>query len=54
MYYEYWPMRQAALLFGGIALQHADYLDVWKKLPADSDVDEVLRNFFIRQPALWV
>ncbi len=54
MYYEYWPMRQAALLFGGLALQHADYLDVWKKLPADSDIEEVRRNFFIRQPVLWV
>ncbi len=54
MYYEYWPMRQASLLFGGLALQRSDILDVWKKLPADSDVDEVLRNFFIRQPALWV
>jgi len=25
-----------------------------RKLPADSSVDEVIRNFFIRQPALWV
>ena len=54
MYYEYWPMRQASLLLSGINLQHADYVDVWKKLPADSDVDEVIRNFFIRQPILWV
>lgn len=54
MYYEYWPMRQASLLFGGIALQRAEYLDVWKRLPADSDVDEVLRNFFLRQPILWL
>ena len=54
MYFEYWPMRQEALLFGGLAYRRADYLDVWKKLPADSDVDEVIRNFFIRQPVLWV
>jgi hypothetical protein len=54
MYYEYWPMRQQALLFGGLAYRHADYLDLWKKLPADSDVDEVNRNYFIRQPVLWV
>ena len=54
MYFEYWPMRQASLLFGGLALHRSDYLDVWKKLPADSDVDEVIRNFFIRQPVLWV
>ena len=54
MYYEYWPMRQEALLFGGLAYQQASYLDLWKTLPADSDVDEIIRNFFIRQPVLWV
>jgi hypothetical protein len=54
MYFEYWPMRQEALLFGGLAYNRPDYIDVWKKLPADSDVDEVIRNYFIRQPVLWV
>jgi Alginate lyase len=54
MYYEYWPMRQEALLFAGLAYKRTDYLDLWKKLPADSDVDEVIRNYFIRQPILWV
>jgi hypothetical protein len=53
MYFESWPMRQEALLFGGLAYGRADYIDVWKKLPADSDVDEVIRNYFIRQPVLW-
>jgi len=54
MYFEYWPMRQEALLFGGLAFQRSDYLDIWKTLPADSDVDEVIRNYFIRQPVLWL
>ena len=54
MYFEYWPMRQEALLFGGLAYKRNDYLDLWKKLPADSNVDEVIRNYFIRQPVLWV
>ena len=54
MYFEYWPMRQEALLFGGLAYGRSDYLDLWKKLPADSNVDEVIRNYFIRQPVLWV
>lgn len=54
MYFEAWPMRQQALLFGGLAYQRADYLELWKKLPADSLVDEVIRNYFIRQPVLWV
>ena len=53
MYFEYWPMRQAALLFGGIACKRPEYIDLWKKLRADSDVEEVIRNYFIRQPVLW-
>jgi hypothetical protein len=54
MYFESWPMRQEALLFGGLAYRRAAYLELWKKLPADSAVDEVIRNYFIRQPVLWV
>lgn len=54
MYFEDWPMRQEALLFGGLAYRRTEYLDLWKKLPADSRVDEVIRNYFIRQPVLWV
>jgi hypothetical protein len=54
MYHEEWPMRQNSLLFAGLALERPDYLELWKKLPADSKVDEVIRNFFIRQPVLWL
>jgi hypothetical protein len=53
-YDEHWPMRQAALLFAGLAYDKPEYIEVWKTLPADSDVDEVIRNFFIRQPVLWI
>ncbi len=54
MYDAEWPMRQSSLLFAGLALGRADYLELWKRLPADSNVEEVVRNFFIRQPVLWV
>lgn len=54
MYDREWPRRQSSLLFGGLALNRADYLELWKRLPADSSVEEVVRNFFIRQPVLWV
>jgi len=40
--------------FAGRALARPEYIDLWRKLPADSTVDEVLRNFFIRQPVLWL
>jgi hypothetical protein len=54
MYDAEWPMRHISLLFAGRALGRRDYVGLWKKLPADSAVDEVVRNFFIRQPVLWV
>jgi hypothetical protein len=53
MYANDWPMRHCALFFGGLAYDRSDLLDLWKTLPADSAVDEVIRNFFIRQPVLW-
>ncbi len=54
MYDNEWPMRQSSLLFAGIGLKRPEFIETWKKLPADSDVEEVIRNFFIRQPVLWV
>jgi len=54
MYDREWPMRQASLLFGGIALHRPEYIALWETLPADSAVEEVVRNFFIRQPVLWI
>jgi hypothetical protein len=53
MFHENWPMRQASLLFAGVALKQPDYIELWSTLPADSTVEEVVRNFFIRQPLLW-
>jgi hypothetical protein len=50
MYAKEWPMRHCALFFGGLAYDRPNLLDLWKTLPADSTVDEVIRNFFIRQP----
>jgi hypothetical protein len=53
MYDAQWPMRQSSLLFAAVALKQPEYLELWSRLPADSDVEEVVRNFFIRQPLLW-
>jgi hypothetical protein len=54
MYHDEWPMRHASLLFAGLAFHESRYLDLWKKLPSDSVVEEVIRNYFVRQPVLWV
>jgi hypothetical protein len=54
MYDDQWPMRHPSLLFAGLAYGETSYLGLWTSLPADSPVDEVVRNFFVRQPVLWV
>ena len=54
IYDREWPMRQSSLLFAGFAFGRPEYLKLWKSLPADSSVEEVIRNFFIRQPVLWL
>jgi hypothetical protein len=53
-YHDEWPMRHASLLFAATALDQAPYLALWRTLKPDSDVEEVVRNFFVRQPLLWV
>jgi hypothetical protein len=54
MYDKEWPVRQPSLLFAGLALDRPEYLAVWRKLEGDPTVEEVLRNFPVRQPLLWV
>jgi hypothetical protein len=45
MYFEDWPMRHSAFLFACLATEETKYFDLWKNLPANSDKDEILRNF---------
>jgi hypothetical protein len=54
---EYWngfPVRQPSLLFGGLARNRADWLRLWQRLDPDPVVGEVVRNFPVRQPLLWL
>jgi hypothetical protein len=53
MYFDQWPMRHSSLLFGGVALGVPEYVALWQTLKADSNVEEVIRNFFVRQPVIW-
>jgi hypothetical protein len=53
MYFDEWPVRQPALWFGGRALNEPSYIELWKRLNPDPTVEEVIRNYFIRQPVLW-
>lgn len=54
MYFDDWPVRQPSLLFAGLAYGQSRYLALWRRLNPDPTVEEVLRNFPIRQPLLWI
>jgi len=54
MYFDAWPVRHPSLLFGGRALGEPSYVALWRTLDADPTVDEVVRNYPVRQPLLWV
>jgi hypothetical protein len=54
MYFDQWPVRQPSLLFAGLALGKPEYLALWRRLPSDPTTEEVLRNWPVRQPMLWV
>jgi len=54
MYHDAWPIRHPALFFGGRALHEPRYLALWQTLNPDPTVDEVIRNYPVRQPLLWV
>ncbi len=55
-YFEDLPVRQPSLLFAGLAYRRPAWIDLWrgKTLNPDPTVAEVIRNFPIRQPILWI
>jgi hypothetical protein len=53
-HFEDWPVRQPSLLFAGIALSQPEYFKVWRRLNPDPTVPEIIRNYPVRQPILWV
>jgi len=53
-YFDDFPARCPNLLFGGLAYNNPEYIALWKTLDPDPKVEEVIRNFPVRQPLLWV
>jgi len=48
------PVRSPGLLFAGLACHRDEYIALWKTLNPDPTDKEIVRNFPIRQPLLWV
>lgn len=53
-YFDDLPVRQPSLLFAGLAYRDKAYIELWKSLNPDPTVPEIIRNYPIRQPLLWV
>jgi hypothetical protein len=48
------PVRSPGLLFTGVACKQPEYLELWRTLNPDPTDREIIRNYPIRQPLLWV
>jgi hypothetical protein len=48
------PVRSPGLLFAGLGCDRRNYLDLWKTMNPDPTDAEIIRNYPVRQPLLWV
>lgn len=53
-YFDDLPNRQPSLLFAGLAYREPKYISLWRTLPPDPKTAEIIRNFPVRQPLLWI
>ena len=53
-YFDDLPNRQPSLLFAGLAYGEPRYIALWRSLAPDPKTAEIVRNFPVRQPLLWV
>jgi hypothetical protein len=54
LYWDNWPVRQPALVLGGLAYGNKEYLETWIALEADPEIPEIQRNLILRYPLLWM
>jgi len=53
-HFEALPVRAPSLLFCGLACERPEFLTLWKRLNPDPTDPEIIRNYPIRQPLLWL
>lgn len=49
-----WPVRHSSLLFTALAYGNEEYIDTYLKLPTYPMHAEVIRNFPVRHPVIWI
>ncbi len=53
-YFDDLPNRQPSLLFAGLAYGEPRFIALWHTLSPDPKTAEIIRNFPLRQPLLWI
>ena len=53
-YFDYWPVKQNALYLADAFCGKMEYIELWKKLPDYRLKFELVRNYPIRNPELWI
>jgi hypothetical protein len=53
-YFDDLPNRQPSLLFAGLAYREPKFIALWSTLSPDPKTAEIVRNFPVRQPLLWI
>lgn len=53
MYWDHWPVAHPFLVFGAQAYHEKAWLETWKTLDHDPQVEEVIRNLPVRNPIIW-
>ncbi|MCF8261157.1 MAG: alginate lyase family protein [Melioribacteraceae bacterium] len=54
MYWENWPVRHPSLIFAYEAFGEKKYVDLWIELEPEPQMEEIIRNYPLRQPILWI
>ena len=53
-YFDYWPVKQNALYLADAFCGKMEYMNLWKKLPDYRLKFELVRNYPVRNPELWI
>ena len=52
--WDEWPVRHSALLFAAMAYNNPEYITTYLKLEPYPIHEEVIRNFPVRHPVIWI
>ena len=54
MHFDAFPARTGFMMLAGCTLGRKELLDLYDRLPVESDDEEARRNIASRQPMLWM